>query len=158
MKTKIEILCDDSPIDFSNLSKAVYKELKQTSPLTAEVVFVSAEEIQELNKTKRNIDKITDVLSFPTLDGIRGKVLDKKDYLLDLTDDGESIFIGSIAICEEKAKEQALEYGHSINREITYLLCHGLLHLMGYDHETDSDKTQMRALEDKIMDTIKVFR
>ena len=158
MKTKIEIFCADSPVDLSSLSTAVYSELKQTAPLTAEVVFVSKEEIQQLNKTQRNVDKVTDVLSFPTLDGIRGKILNKKDYKLDLTDDGKSIFIGSIAICEERAKEQAVEYGHSVNREITYLLCHGLLHLMGYDHETKSDKTQMRSLEDKIMDTIKVYR
>ena len=154
----MQIISSNSPIDFSELLKAVYSHLNQTAPITAEVVFVSQEEIKELNKSQRNIDKVTDVLSFPTLDGIKGEVLNKKDYPLDLTDDGKSIFIGSIAVCEERAKEQAIEYGHSLTRELLYLLCHGLLHLMGYDHETESDKKEMRLLEDKIMDTIKVYR
>ena len=97
-------------------------------------------------------------LSFPTLDGVRGKVVYKKDFPLDLSDDGESVFIGSIAVCVERAEEQAIEYGHSLTRELTYLICHGLLHLMGYDHIENDDKIEMRALEDKIMNKIKVLR
>ena len=84
-------------------------------------------------------------------------MISPKDFPLELDDDG-NIFIGSIAVCEERAKEQALEYGHSITREITYLICHGLLHLHGYDHEIDSDKKEMRALEEEIMTLIKITR
>ncbi len=157
MATNLKIVCDNDFPTLAPLSKAVYKKLKQKAKLSAEVIFVSPEEIQTLNRTERNIDKVTDVLSFPTLDGIRGKILNLKDYPFDLDDDG-NLFIGSIAVCEERAKEQAEEYGHSLTREITYLICHGLLHLLGYDHEIDSDKTQMRALEEEIMTSIKVTR
>ena len=157
MATNLTIYCDNSPVSLTELSSAVFSELKQKYNLSCEVVFVSPEEIKDLNKTQRNIDKVTDVLSFPTLDGIRGKVINPKDFPLEIDDD-KNLFIGSIAVCEERAKEQAEEYGHSIKREITYLICHGLLHLLGYDHETDEDKTQMRGLEEKIMNTIKVYR
>ena len=157
MATNLTIYCDNSPVSLTELSSAVFSELKQKYNLSCEVVFVSPEEIKDLNKTQRNIDKVTDVLSFPTLDGIRGKVVNPKNFPLEIDDDG-NLFIGSIAVCEERAKEQAEEYGHSLKREITYLICHGLLHLLGYDHETDEDKTQMRGLEEKIMNTIKVYR
>ena len=71
---------------------------------------------------------------------------------------GLAVFIGSIAVCTERAKQQAEDYGHTVERELTYLICHGLLHLMGYDHLTTEDKAQMRALEEEIMNEIKVIR
>ena len=157
MATNLKIICDNDAIDLNPLASAVHKTLKQKYNLSAEVVFVSPEEIQSLNSSTRGIDRVTDVLSYPTLDGIRGKVVSPKDYPLELDDDG-NLFIGSIAVCEQRAKEQAEEYGHSLTREITYLICHGLLHLLGYDHEIDSDKTQMRALEEEIMTLIKITR
>lgn len=157
MATNLKIVCDNDAIDLNPLASAVHKTLKQKYNLSAEVVFVSPEEIQNLNSSTRGIDRVTDVLSYPTLDGIRGKVINPKDYPLELDDDG-NLFIGSIAVCEQRAKEQAEEYGHSLTREITYLICHGLLHLLGYDHEIDSDKTQMRALEEEIMTLIKITR
>lgn len=153
----LKIVCDNDAIDLNPLASAVHKTLKQKYNLSAEVVFVSPEEIQSLNSSTRGIDRVTDVLSYPTLDGIRGKVVSPKDYPLELDDDG-NLFIGSIAVCEQRAKEQAEEYGHSLTREITYLICHGLLHLLGYDHEIDSDKTQMRALEEEIMTFINITR
>ena len=157
MATNLKIICDNDAIELKPLASAVHKTLKQKYNLSAEVVFVSPEEIQSLNSSTRGIDKVTDVLSYPTLDGIRGKIINPKDYPLELDDDG-NLFIGSIAVCEQRAKEQAEEYGHSLTREITYLICHGLLHLLGYDHEIDSDKTQMRALEEEIMTLIKITR
>ncbi len=154
------IVCsgDESVINVTELADAVYQELGQKDGLFAELLYVNEQEIKALNNDYRGVDKVTDVLSFPTLDGIRGKVVLKKDFPLDLTEDGQNVFIGSIAICKKRAEEQAKEYGHSVKREMTYLLCHGLLHLMGYDHMIDSDKAQMRALEDKIMSKIKVYR
>lgn len=154
------IVCsdDESVINVTELADAVYQELGQKDGLFAELLYVNEQEIKALNNDYRGVDKVTDVLSFPTLDGIRGKVVLKKDFPLDLTEDGQNVFIGSIAICKKRAEEQAKEYGHSVKREMTYLLCHGLLHLMGYDHMIDSDKAQMRALEDKIMSKIKVNR
>ena len=152
----LTILQEENLIDATLLANEVYKVLGQTENLTAEVITLSKEQIKSLNATQRGIDKITDVLSFPSLDGIREKVLDGRDFPLDFVDG--KLFIGSIAICLEKAEEQAKEFGHSKNREILYLLCHGLLHLFGYDHIDESDKVEMRKLEEQIMSSIGVNR
>jgi ssRNA-specific RNase YbeY (16S rRNA maturation enzyme) len=85
------------------LAKAVYTVLGQTANLKAELVFASEEEIHNLNNTTRGVDKVTDVLSYPTLDGIRGVVLEKENCFTEL--DGKYIFIGSIVLCEDKIKE-----------------------------------------------------
>ena len=134
---------------FDEIAAAVAKTLKQTAKLKAEVLFVSDQEIKELNKQTRNTDKVTDVLSFPTLDGIRGKVLKVKDYPFD-TEDGV-LFIGSIVLCEQKIAEQAEELGHSTEREMQYLTVHGFMHLFGYDHMEESDKAEMREKEKQAM-------
>ena len=97
------------------------------------------------------------MLSFPTLDGIRGKELKLADYPFD--NDGEgTLFLGSIAICEEVAKEQAEEYGHSEDREFYYLATHGVCHLLGYDHMTEEDKQEMRAKEESVMSKLGLER
>ena len=132
-------------IKTKDIADAVCKVLDQTAELKAELVFVSAERIRELNRETRGIDKVTDVLSYPSLDGIRGKVLKKKDYPTET--DGRNLFIGSIVICEDKVKEQAEELGHSEEKERTYLIIHGLMHLFGYDHMEENDKKQMREKE-----------
>lgn len=152
----LKIIGESSQIDIESLANSVYKTLCQQDELCAELTFVSESEIKDLNNNFRGIDSVTDVLSFPSLDGVRGKVLKCKDYALDVTENG--LFIGSIAICTKRASEQAKEYGHSLKRELTYLTLHGLLHLFGYDHIIDSDKKQMRALEEDIINKVKVFR
>lgn len=132
-------------IKTKDIAAAVCKVLEQTAELKAELVFVSEERIKELNRETRGIDKVTDVLSYPSLDGIRGKVLKKKDYSTEV--DGKNLFIGSIVICEDKVKEQAEEFGHTEEKERTYLIIHGLMHLFGYDHMEENDKKQMREKE-----------
>ena len=115
-------------------------------------MFNSGEEIRALNRTTRGVDSVTDVLSYPTLNDIRGVVLEKENCSTCL--DGKLvkyIFLGSIVLCEERIKEQALEYGHSEERERTYLIVHGLLHLFGYDHMTDEDKKEMRDKEKAVL-------
>lgn len=104
---------------------------------------VDQEEIQELNRDYRNKDAVTDVLSFQ---------LYEKDQI------PESGMLGDIVICAQRAMEQAEEFGHSYEREVTYLSVHSLLHLLGYDHEEDDDKSEMRALEKKIMKELEVFK
>ena len=151
---KLVIDCDEEKIKLKPIANAVYKELKQNAKLKAELVFVSEEEIQELNKTQRNIDAVTDVLSFPTLDDIRGEVLSAKDFPYDI--ENGYLNIGSIAICEKRCAEQAEEYGHSTEREITYLLIHGLLHLLGYDHIDEQDKVEMRTKEKAVLKRLKI--
>ena len=132
-------------INLRKIAGAVYTSLGQTDKLKAEVIFSSAEEIQKLNSDTRGVNAVTDVLSYPTLDGICGKLLRREDHLTEL--DGNYLFIGSIVLCEERIKEQAKELGHSTEREITYLIVHGLMHLFGYDHIKRNDKKQMRERE-----------
>ena len=88
------------------------------------------------------------------INNIRGKVIDKKDYPLEYNKNLKAVFIGSVVICEKRAFEQAKEYGHSLEREYTFLTVHSLLHLMGYDHEIENDRKQMRELEEIIMDKL----
>lgn len=127
------------------LAKAVYTVLGQKAKIKAELVFESEDGIQILNKRERGVDSVTDVLSFPSLDGIKGVVLKPENCFTEM--DGGYIFIGSIVLCEEKIKEQAAEIGHSEERETQYLIIHGLMHLFGYDHLTDEDKAEMREKE-----------
>ncbi len=146
---KLYIDAYSSELNVKKIAAAVVKTLGQKARLKAELISMQAEEMQKLNRESRGVDKVTDVLSFPSLDGIRGKVLCAKDYP-ELIDE-KRLFIGSIVLCEEKIKEQAIEYGHSEEREAVYLIVHGLMHLFGYDHETEEDKKQMREKEKKAL-------
>lgn len=132
-------------LNLKKIAKAVYQTLNQKANLKAELVFESSDGIYDLNSKERGVDSVTDVLSFPTLDGIKGQVLNKEACITEL--DGKYIFIGSIVLCEDKIRSQATELGHSFDREMTYLIVHGLMHLMGYDHMTDEDKKEMREKE-----------
>lgn len=149
---KLYVECLERKIKVRKLAKAVYKTLGQKEKLKAEVVFESEDGIRSLNRDERGIDKSTDVLSFPTLEGIKGKVLLKKECSTEL--DGGYIFIGSIVLCDEKIEEQAKEIGHSEERERNYLIVHGLLHLFGYDHLKAEDKKEMREKEKEIISLI----
>jgi probable rRNA maturation factor len=158
MNKKLVVVGDEnSAVNLTLLCSKVYSVTKQNERLFAELSYVNEEEIKNLNNNFRGVNSVTDVLSFPTLDGVRGKVIKAEDFPLDV-DDENGVFIGSIAVCVKRAEEQALEYGHSVTRELTYLICHGLLHLLGYDHLTDDDKTEMRKLEEEILNGIKVTR
>lgn len=146
-KLKIESI--EKKVKLKKLAKAVYTVLGQTAKIKAELVFLPEEEMHSLNNTTRGIDKVTDVLSYPSLEGIRGVVLEPEKCLTEL--DGKYIFLGSIVLCEEKIKEQAIEYGNTEEQERNYLIIHGLLHLFGYDHETEEDKKQMREKEKQVL-------
>ncbi len=146
------------PFDASAVANAVYSVLNQTGGLLVEINTASEEFIKELNNSTRGIDRVTDVLSYPSLDGIRYKNVTAKDFPLDVVGSGKRVFLGSIVICEKRAKEQAEEYGHSLERELCYLCAHGLLHLFGYDHIEEKDDIEMRALADKVMEILKLTR
>ena len=100
------------------------------------ISFVDKDEIQTLNRDYRNKDTATDVLSFPVNNELAM---------------GPSISLGDIAICIEIAQKQAEEYGHSQERELAFLVVHGMLHLLGYDHETPEDETEMCAAQEQIL-------
>jgi len=122
------------------------KETEQDALVGVTVYFVDEKEIQRLNKEFRDIDKVTDVLSFPSLEIKAGEKVSKfKDELFD------EVHIGDIAICTKRAKEQAKEYGHSYSRELCFLALHGLLHLLGYDHIEKEDEKIMMGLAEQIL-------
>ena len=150
---KLKIITQEK-IDVKKIAKAVYQTLNQSAKLKAELVFMDENEMQELNAKTRGIDKVTDVLSFPTLDGVRGKTLQVKEFPFEC--EKGRLMIGSIVMCNQKIKEQAQEFGHSEERERTYLLVHGLMHLFGYDHMTDEDKKQMREKEKQALQRLGV--
>ena len=115
------------------------------------VSFVDRKEIRRLNKEYRGVDKVTDVLSFPLYES--GCIPASED----LTED-EELALGDVVICEEVCEAQAKEYGHSIEREIIYLFTHSVFHLLGYDHETEEDKADMRAREEEVMSLLGLER
>ena len=139
------------------LEKAMYGFVDSDVRLAIDLTFVDGEEIQRLNHELRNIDKVTDVLSFPTLDGIKGQPIRKKDYAFDIDEEG-NLCIGSIAICLDRAREQAEEYGHSFNRELHYLIVHGIMHCLGYDHMVEEEKAEMREKEELILAKLGIVR
>lgn len=148
---------DSEPYEFDRIAEAVYKKLGQTDELSIELDFVSAEEIRKLNAEYRGVDRVTDVLSFPYLDGIKNRVITRAEFPDDLDETG-SVLIGSICICLERAKEQAEEYGHSLKREVCYLALHGFLHCFGFDHIEKHDEEEMTALAEEIMQGLEITR
>lgn len=130
-----------------------------TPDIEVNVALVNASVIKRLNREFRQVDKVTDVLSFPTLDGGKNKIicsyLTKENFIADINMETGNIMLGDIYICLKKVKQQAKEYGHSLEREFCYLGVHGLLHLMGYDHMVDEEKAVMRDMEEKILGGLK---
>ena len=139
------------------LENALDGFVETDAPLLVEISFVDEEEIRRLNREIRAIDKVTDVLSFPALDLERGQAIKKADYPFDIDEEGK-LLLGSIAVCTKRAREQAEEYGHSYERELHYLIVHGIMHCLGYDHMEESDKAQMREQEEKILNKLGISR
>ena len=108
------------------------------------ILIDTPERIQTLNREFRNVDAVTDVLTFPAWEGE-----------ISLSADG---YLGDIMICYERAKEQSVTYGHSLIRELSFLAVHGVLHLLGYDHMTEADELAMREKQTAILDSIGVTR
>lgn len=131
------------------LEKAL-KHLNQPSELLEMTLsIVSPEQIRELNKQFRDVDAVTDVLSFPTCDNpTRGAITVVCEEINPETD---LCNIGDVIICMERAKEQANEYGHSLKCELAFLALHGMLHLLGYDHIQEDDEKQMFTLQNEIL-------
>lgn len=109
------------------------------------VIVVDNEYIKQLNKIYRNIEKETDVLSFPIFEFKNGK-LQEDIYIVE-----DEIPLGDIVISIEKAYDQAKEFGHSLEREMAYLTVHSVLHLLGFDHIDEDDKKIMREYEEKVL-------
>ena len=130
-----------------------FKEEKlENSKLYISITLTTPEHIHEINKQYRNVDKETDVLSFPMFEKeeleekIKNKNFEHEDVL------------GDIVISIERVDGQAKEYGHSFQREFSYMIVHGFYHLMGYDHIEEDDKAIMRPKEENILNKLGIRR
>lgn len=129
----------------ADLTKAmnVVAELEALSPQTeVDITFVDDAAIHELNRTYRGIDRPTDVLSF---------ALDEGEEEPEVDDDEIEHLLGDVIISAPTAVRQGEEYGHGLEREMTYLAVHGMLHLLGYDHMEEKDKLIMRKREEEVL-------
>lgn len=113
------------------------------------LTLVNDQRIHELNRDYRGVDRPTDVLSFALQEDA-----EEEPEILDFEDE----ILGDIIISVERARVQAVEYGHSFERELVYLAVHGTLHLLGYDHMTEEDKAEMRRQEETVMNRIGLLR
>ena len=129
------------------LKKCFEKENIQPEKLWIEIILTNNETIRKINKTYRNIDQETDVLSFP--------MFERKDFPLKIQ---EKDILGNLVISIPKVEEQAKKFGHSFERELGYMLVHGFYHLLGYDHIEENDKLEMRKKEEEILQELKIVR
>lgn len=140
-QSDIEITNDIIEIVKKSISE-VLKEENLDDNVQVSISFVGDEEIQELNRDFRGVDSSTDVLSFPMDDEFKI----------------EETILGDVIINTKRVVEQAEEFGHSNTRELSYLTVHSILHLLGYDHMEEEDKTIMRAKEKSIMKSLEIYR
>ena len=129
---------------FVEVAKTVLKHLKIKNDIILELSIIDNKKIHEINKEYRNVDRETDVISFAFEDDVEGEV--KIIYEDDMPRD-----LGAIYISMDKAISQAKEYNHSVKRELFFLVIHGLLHLLGYDHMKKEDEEIMFPLQEKIL-------
>ena len=141
-------LTGDIQAGFNRLAGIVFYTLGLSGNATVDVEVIDDEQMRELNRTTRDVDKTTDVLSFPALDKITA--FTKKNYPNDFDEMQNAVVLGDIAINRDAVERQAKEYGTG-DREMSYLFVHGLLHILGYDHMTDDDKSKMRAVEEQVL-------
>ena len=134
------------------LEKCFEVEKIPNEKMIVSVILTNSENIREYNREYRNIDKATDVLSFPMFEKteidemIKNKSFEHIDVL------------GDMIISIEQVKEQAEEYGHSFERELSYMVVHSFYHLMGYDHIKDEDKVLMRPKEEYVLNLLGITR
>lgn len=123
-------------------------------PCEVSVLVTDDKSIHEINMDYRSVDRPTDVLSFPTHEFRPGQF----EVSPEMMEEGHVIHLGDIVISADKAAAQAEEYGHTVVRELAYLTVHATLHLLGYDHETEKEKRDMREREENILNDLGLRR
>ena len=147
MEKNYEIIDNDLYSDYSYLHDVIDATLeheKVKNPIFS-IIFVDDDEIHKINKNYRNVDRVTDVISFAFEDS---NDLVYNDFRM----------LGDIYICIPQMKRQAKEYGHSEKRELSFLTVHGLLHLLGYDHMNEEDEKIMFGLQELILNDQNIKR
>lgn len=129
--------------------EATLKNEKFSEPAEVSITLVSDKKIREINREFREIDKATDVLSFPL--GENG--------IYDENPENGNLLLGDIVLSLERALSQSMEFGHSFEREAAYLTVHSMLHLLGYDHvNSEEEKAVMRKREEQVMELLDLRR
>ena len=149
----IQISYDDGIAKDANIEEVIQKVCDEVSRVYGleddelSILLCDNKKIQELNKEYRGIDRPTDVLSFALNEGDDYEGSEEEHHLL-----------GDMILSLERAHEQAIEYGHSFERELAYLTTHSCLHILGYDHMTDEDKKEMRTEEEFVLSNLGYVR
>lgn len=138
------------------VEKAVYYVLGQRDIFTVDLAVTDGATVRAYNRETRGVDAETDVLSFPYFEGLKLPVTEN-DFS-DEAFDGKRVALGSIMISSPRAHEQAEAFGHSYERELGFLACHGLLHLLGFDHIKEEDERKMNAVAEKVMAAVGLKR
>ena len=150
---EIEKIDEESLI--RNVVETVLKEEGVKKEVEVYITLTHNDNIRKINAEHRNIDKPTDVLSFPMFEREEIPMLKKESS----SEEGQvETMLGDIIVSVEKVREQADEYGHSFKRELAYLVTHGMLHLLGYDHINKTDEDEMFGLQKKILNDLKIVR
>ena len=150
MSSKIEIFIqvDEEIKELETVEKVLYSaiEKEKLENVSFNLIIVDNKFIHELNKTYRNIDRETDVITF---------ALEDEDSLVVASDER---ILGDIYISIDRAKSQAEEYGHSLLRELSFLAVHGFYHLLGYDHQTPEEEKVMFTKQEEVLDSYGIRR
>jgi probable rRNA maturation factor len=145
----------------TNVIDYALKEEKVSIDYEISMIFIDNDQIRNINREFRSIDRETDVLSFPMLEYPAQKVYKDvyKNHAFENSDLNEGrLVLGDIALSLEKTMEQSKDYGHSFLREAAYLTVHSVLHLLGYDHMEETEKTLMRKREEEILEKFNIIR
>ncbi len=151
------------PLECKELAETVIEAALNyvACPYEAEVnlLLTMNDEIQEMNREFRQIDRATDVLSFPMVDYEKAGHF---DFLEDLNEyfhpESGELMLGDIVISKEKVLVQAEEFGHSVRREYAFLIAHSMLHLFGYDHMEDEERLTMENMQKEILNQLQITR
>lgn len=153
--------------DDIKLSNKIIKKVLETEKInyniSLNISIVGINKIRTINKKLRNIDKATDVLSFPNIQfkkpsSLNSLIKNKSVYNSIYDFDTNSFYLGDIIICYDKIISQSKKYNHSIKREFSFLLVHSMLHLLGYDHMNKRDEEYMFDKQDKILELLNILR
>lgn len=143
MKINFTSELETETLEYEKIIKKIFKHVKDKHFFN--IIFVNKDKIQEINRQYRGIDKVTDVISFALNDNDECNFFAEKE-------------LGDVFICIDRAIEQAVDYGHSIAREVGFLAVHGYLHLSGYDHQTKEDEEVMCQKQEEILAKAKLKR
>jgi len=154
---ELEYLDIEKDEEYEQIIKQVVKkcfeeEKIEDLKLYLSIILTNPENIQKINSQYRNIDKETDVLSFPMFE--KEEIETIKEKKVNICEEP----LGDIIISIDKVKRQAIEYEHSFERELAYMIVHGFYHLMGYDHIIEEDKKIMRKKEENILNKLSILR